>query len=48
MGRGQSVGRDGGDKGRGMRREERDCCFKEISFQIERMRQGAMMGKSRL
>lgn len=27
--------RDGGDKGRGMRRDERDSCFKEIGFQIE-------------
>lgn len=37
MGRGQSVGRNretGETKGAGMRREERDCCFKEISFQI--------------
>ena len=30
----------GGDKGRGMRWEERDRCFKEISSQIERTRQG--------
>lgn len=56
MGRGQSVGRnrDGRGKGRGMGKEVRDWCFKEISSKIEYETEtesrsdGVMMAKSQL